>query len=271
RRLYFEKGLSQKTVAKKLGLRGTSPVRRIFKERGWKTRGRWNSGATYGRPRFETKEEREMAKKRRNRNSQKRLKKLRENLFGTECKICGISSREKSIVIHRKDFKDHKSNILWLKGSLQSLEPDNWVALCVYCHRMVHWLNSNFNSNWQDIEKYLDRKKSQNTQNKKLFSVSSGKGISNKYKEIAEKANGDVRELRKLLFGNECYFCKDSNDKRRLVIHRKDGKSHNRILWQENKLKYLNPDEWVVLCQKCHRYVHWAEEKLGLMWKDLKK
>lgn len=30
------------------------------------------------------------------------------------------------------------------------------------------------------------------------------------------------------------------------------------------------PDEWAALCQKCHRYVHWAEGNLGLEWDDMR-
>jgi len=270
-RLYFDVGLSQRKAADELGLRGPSPIQRIFKEMGWKTRGKWGHGALYGRKIFDTQEERELAKKERSEKRQQDLKELREKLFGTKCKICGTSNQNKSLVIHRKDFKEHKQNTLWIKGNLQSLNTDNWTALCVHCHRMVHWLNSHFKLEWYDIDKYLERKNSETQQAKEPFTLSGKETISNRYKEIAESANGNVKELRRLLFGDECYFCNVDNEERKLVIHRRDGRPHNRdILWRENGLGYLNPEDWVLLCRKCHRYVHWAEDNLGLAWEDLR-
>ena len=81
---------------------------------------------------------------------------------------------------------------------------------------------------------------------------------------------GNVEELRKTIFGDKCYFCGDNYEDRRLVIHRKDGEPHqSSLLWSEVRLKSLNPDDWVALCLKCHRYVHWAMENLNLTYKDL--
>ena len=179
------------------------------------------------------------------------------------------NNEERTIAIHRKDFTEHKQNKLWLKGELESVDTEKWVALCVACHRGVHWLKERHNADWSDIEQYLKRKNHMIPQIREPFSLSEKDKPSQKYEEIAEETREKIKELRKLLFGEKCSLCGDSKN-RRLVIHRKDGRPHrHRLLWSEGNLKYLNPDEWAVLCQKCHRYVHWAEASLGLEWGDL--
>ena len=40
---------------------------------------------------------------------------------------------------------------------------------------------------------------------------------------------------------------------------------------EEKFFRTLNPDEWVSLCQKEHRHVHWAMEKLNLSWEDFER
>ncbi|MHA1480083.1 MAG: hypothetical protein ACTSQZ_01495 [Candidatus Thorarchaeota archaeon] len=263
-RIYFELGLSQREVAEKLGLSSASPVRRVFKENGWKTRGRWGNGATYDRRYFITEEERKLASKERSNQYQQSLKKLRQSIFGTECKLCGTSNEERTIAIHRKDFTEHKQNKLWLKGELDSIDYEEWVALCVACHRGVHWMHEQHSADWKDIEQHQQNNDSQVSKEKEWYE------LSDKQKEA--KRNGHyeketIDELRKRLFGEECSIC--GSDTRRLVIHRKDGRPHNRnFLRSRENLEALDTDEWTPLCQKCHRYVHWAEDILGLYWDD---
>ncbi len=256
---------SQKEVAERFGLKGASPVQRVFKEQGWKTRGRWGDGATYGRRQFATEKERESAIKERGEHRQQELKELRENLFGTECRVCGVSKDEKTLAIHRKDFQGHEHNKFWKKCTLESLNPDNYAALCIQCHRGVHWMHKEHSTSWADIEKHLQEKTSTTARTKESFVLQENASQTGKSKQ-------EIEELRKSLFGRDCHFCGDNYESRRLTIHRKDGRPHrDSLVWSESSLKSLNPDEWTALCQKCHRYVHWAEENFGLSWDDLKK
>ena len=256
RRLYFDEGLSQRQVAEKLGLHSPCPVQRIFKERGWKTRGRWGDGPVYGRPLFDTEKERELGKERRVKQQQQNLKELREQLFGKECKVCEVSIQNKPHAIHRIDFKEHEQNKLWRIKYLKSLNPDEWVALCAACHRGVHWLRNQFGIRWDDIKKYLNGISHTKARTMIPFTLSSNEVISKKYQKITVTADTKIKDLREILFGNKCYFCGADNTKRRLPIHRKDGRPHrSSLLWSKGNLKVLDPEEWVALCQKCHRYV----------------
>ncbi len=120
---------------------------------------------------------------------------------------------------------------------------------------------------WSDIEQYLKRKRKMISQGPEPFVISKDTKRSQKYEGTRESIN----ELRKSLFGEVCSLCDDSAE-RRLVIHRKDGRSHSSsVLWSRGNLESLDPDEWAALCQKCHRYVHWAEDSLGLEWNDFEK
>jgi len=263
-KLYFQEGLPQGEVADKLGLCSTSPIQRVFKENDWESRGRWNKGSA--RTHYFSDEERKIASKERSDKRQQELKDMRKQLFGTECKICGVNNEEKTIAIHRIDFTEHRQNKLWIKNELNSIDPEKWVALCVACHRGVHWMHDQHGVEWNDIEQHQKHKDTQISRIREQYE------LSDKQKEAKRNGhheNETISELRKRLFGEVCSIC--SSDNRRLVIHRKDRKPHEKnFLRSRQNLEALDLEEWTPLCQKCHRYVHWATEYLGFKWDDLK-
>ena len=264
-RLYFDERKSMKEVAQILGLKGISPIQRIFKENGWNARGRWGQGCP--RRTFSNDAERKQAKQERYELRKQRLKKLREDLFGIRCRICGVGKDEKTLAIHRKDFQGHEQNLLWKAESLRSLKPNEFAALCVACHRGVHWIHKEYSIGWTEIERILAQKTGTKHQSKEPFILTNHQSIS---RLSGRRSKQKIDDLRKSLFGTNCQICGEDNKKRRLVIHRKDGKPHwNGLLRDECSLMALNPDEWAALCQKCHRYVHWTMDNLGLSWDDL--
>ena len=189
---------------------------------------------------------------------------MREQLFGTECKICGTSNEERTIAIHRKDFTEHKQNKLWLKGELESVDTEEWVALCVACHRGVHWMHEQHGAEWKDIEQHQEHNDTHISQIRELYELSNREKA---FKRNEHDARETIGELRKRFFGEECSMC--GSDNRRLAIHRKDGSPHNRnFLRSRENLEDINTHEWTLLCQKCHRYVHWAMDNLQMKWND---
>ena len=265
RRLYFDEGLTQKEVAKALGLKGASPIKRVFKEMKWRSRGRWGPDSVGGRRHFETYDERELARKERYEKRLQRMHQLREDLFGTECRICRTSKDMRTLAIHRKDFVEHDQNFLWKISNLRTLNPDEWVALCVACHRGIHWLKSKHGIEWENIENCLEKKDGGSNQMMAPFELAEKEADSSESLERISIIGEDIEDLRKSIFGEECHFCGKDYENRRLAIHRKDGRAHrSSLLWSERNLKALNPDEWIALCQKCHRYVHWAEDILKM-------
>ncbi|MHA2229498.1 MAG: hypothetical protein ACXABZ_14185 [Candidatus Thorarchaeota archaeon] len=263
-KLYFQERHSQKVVAERLGLSSTTPIQRIFNEQGWESRGRWGKGSS--RTVYSSEEERRTAIKEQSDRRQQELKEMREQLFGTECKICGVSNEDKILAIHRKDFTEHEQNKLWIKGELERIDPEEWVSLCVACHRGVHWIHKQHGTEWKDIDQHQLNNDSQISKKKEWYELSDEQKKAKRNDELGEKET--ISELRIRLFGEECSIC--GSDKRKLPIHRKDGRPHDRnFLRSRENLESLDVDEWVLLCQKCHRYVHWAEEKLGLSWHDI--
>lgn len=264
RRLYFDEGLTQKEVAEALGLKGASPIKRVFNEMKWKSRGRWGPDSVGGRRHFETDDERELAKKERYEKRLRRMHRLREALFGAECGICGTSKDVRTLAIHRKDFVEHDQNFLWKVSNLRTLNPDEWVALCVACHRGVHWMHEQHGAEWKDIEQHQKHNDTHISQVRELYELSNREEAPKRNEHDARETIG---ELRKRLFGEECSMC--GSDNRRLAIHRKDGSPHSKnfLRFREN-LENINTDEWTLLCQKCHRYVHWAMDNLRMKWND---
>lgn len=261
-RLYFEEGLSQKEIADRFGFKSVKPIRRIFRENDWTPRRRV----------FNNDEERKLARKENRKATYLRMKELRETLFGKECQICGINNDERNLAIHRKDGVKHKENILRRIRYLESLNPDDYAALCTECHRGVHWLMENHGVQWDKISSFISDKR--HVKPKKLEPLNlPDKEVpsSKRYLEL-KNSEEELEHLGRALFGENCYFCGVHYSEKRIVTHRKDGRPHNRkMLESEIYLRTLNPNEWVSLCNKCHRYVHWARDKLHMEWEDLDK
>ena len=267
RRMYFDEKLSQMEVARRLGLASDSPIKRIFRETGWKPR-------VNRTPRFfETEDERELAGREKKGAHNLRIQELRENLFGSKCQICGTTREERIIAIHRKDGSGHEEEALRRVRFLESVNPDEWAALCILCHYGVHWMMEKMNVEWDDIESSIVSEKHLSSIMKACLSLpSSETSSSTEYDNITShiEERMEPKELRKALFGEDCYFCGSDYERRRLVIHRKDGTTHDsKLLHSEKYLRTLNLDEWVPLCQKCHSYVHWVMEKFQMNWNSL--
>ena len=186
-RLYFVEKKTKREIAKKLGFRSFTPITRIFKENGWicrSSRKELNQeelhqlyydkeqsmieiakklevsiahiyeqikkyGWTTKRTPIVTDEDRKTRRKK----CRLEIHELRERIFGTECTICG----EPKHLIHRKDGAPHNSSTLWSRGNLESLNPDEWVALCKLCHEGVHTLMQIKDWVWDDIFSIMKR------------------------------------------------------------------------------------------------------------------
>ena len=267
RRMYFGEELSQMEVARRLGLASDSPIRRIFREEGWNPR-------VNRTPRFfETDDERELARREKREAHNLKIQELRENLFGSQCRICGITREERIIAIHRKDGSGHEEEALRRVKFLESVNPDEWAALCIPCHYGIHWMMEKLNVEWDGIEScIISEERLPSTMRECLSLPSSETPSSTEYDEIMShmEESIEIKELRKALFGEDCYFCGSDYERRRLIVHRKDGTTHDfKLLHSEKYLRTLNLDDWVPLCQKCHSYVHWIMEKFQMNWDSL--
>ncbi|MHA2187395.1 MAG: hypothetical protein ACW99V_04075 [Candidatus Thorarchaeota archaeon] len=140
RRLYFDDRLTLTEVRKILGAT-VYTIKKVFRIMDWNTR----------KTAYDTQEERHKAKKAAWLKHYQKLCELRNNIFSTECMICG-EGRE---IIHRKDGKKHGPYVLWSIKGLQSLEPNDWAALCKACHLNVHALMRVKTFEWGEIETIL--------------------------------------------------------------------------------------------------------------------
>ncbi len=270
--LYYNHNLSQRHIAHKLGYKSDSPIQRIFQKNNWQVRSIMGSRAKHRI--FTNDEERKAAIKEHGKKTRKKIRNLRNSLFGTKCKICGISKEDKkTIAIHKKDGTEHKRDALWRIKFLKSLNPEEWVALCIRCHRGVHWMMNELDKTWNNVEFRLRMNiKNIPSKRKRLELPGPDTKSSEQYKQIKATFHGTSEELKRILFGNDCHYCGNDYGKRRLVLHRKDGTPHHPKLTElEKYFRTLDPKKWVTLCQKCHVYVHWGMNNLGLTWIDLKK
>ncbi len=256
-KLYFIDNLTQEEVANRLGV--SKPIiRRIFRQNTWSVR---QTG-------FENDFERKKAVNERRQRTQIRVKELRNMLFGTECSIC---SQKRKLAIHRKDGTNHPKDTLWRIENLKSINPDEWAALCIPCHRGVHWMME-YGAKWEDL---VNLSRGVNIQGKQmlipLILPKSDTPTSLAYVQIKETTYFST-ELRRALFGESCYFCDTSLDEKRIVLHRKDGRKHpKKLIVHEKYFRTLEPSNWVSLCQKHHRFVHWVIRRLDLEWQALEQ
>ena len=140
--LYFKRNLSQKEIANRVGI-SRKTVERLFQDNEWQVRNR------------KKHESRESASLERGKQLRKRIKKLRAQLFGSKCSICG---EERKLAIHRKDGEEHDKDALWRVGYLKSIDPDEWAAVCMPCHWGVHWMMTEYGLNWSQIKSLPLRK-----------------------------------------------------------------------------------------------------------------
>ncbi|MFW9888737.1 MAG: hypothetical protein ACFFER_11165, partial [Candidatus Thorarchaeota archaeon] len=244
-RLYFEEGLTMKEVAERIGT-STGIVSRIFKKYGWV--GRIRS--------FDSDDERISAKKENASRTSQKIKDLRDKIFGTECRLCG---ENRKLAIHRKDGTEHDRHFLWRIGFLESINPDEWVPLCIPCHRGVHWLKEFRRFEWDTIEALAEEYHHLESQTiERLRLPDDTVPSSSRYLELKEKHGDDIDSLRAEFFGESCVFC-DTRDRKYLPIHRKDGRKHSpRLTISEKYFRTLDPNDWARICNKHHRQVHWA-------------
>ena len=258
-RKLHEKGFTHKEIAKKLGI-SRRTVDNYLKDLGVESR----------RKIYKSDQERRNARKRRSKQQLEKVKAKRDELFGKKCNICGIQRGEKrKIAIHRKDFTEHTESALWTHSHLETVNPDDWAALCVMCHRGIHWVHDEFGMEWQDVEKCIGQKSTTGVERTSSTQKTTQETKPASYAD-KELENLDVDDIKTALFGDECYFCGPLPDDKSLVIHKKDGTPHPKsILSSKKSLLELNPEEWQALCQKHHRYVHWAMNHLGMTWDDI--
>lgn len=257
RRLY-EKGLTQEEIGKRLGL-SRHQIGNYLKELGVAIRKRG----------YNSDEAREEARKEKALRHRNKVKALRDEKFGSTCRICGVGREKRKIAIHRKDCEKHDEKELWSLKGLRKLDPEDWAALCVMCHRGAHWTNNDLGIGFEKLEGSAQQGKQQddNKTNSK-----NEESLENKLEEEEKYAatRKDAQEMRRDIFGEDCFFCGEIQEDKRLVIHRKDGESHEQSdIWDIEKLQNLKRDEWVPVCNKHHRYVHWAMDWIYMTWEDI--
>ena len=73
-----------------------------------------------------------------------------DKIFGTACYLCGREKfDDRRHHLHQKDGRPHNSAY----SALYAIEnPDEWVRLCMYCHKAAHWLMERGWS-WSRIER----------------------------------------------------------------------------------------------------------------------
>ncbi len=81
----------------------------------------------------------------------------------------------------------------------------------------------------------------------------------------------EIKSERDRIFGTKCYACGvESKPRKSHHLHRKDGMEHDRHLFRSLKrIRSLNPDEWVLLCPRCHLGVHMLMKVFEYEWKRI--
>ncbi len=257
-RLHFDERLTQKEIGERLSV-CEHTISRIFRDEGW---------TPWGQIKYFGEKERELAKKESKEKVQMKIVALRKHLFGTSCQIC---TEARKIAIHRKDGSRHNPDDLWRISNLRTINPDEYAAVCVPCHRGVHWMIRTSNQNWEQIKSQtLSIPISKRKASEPLSLPDESEPSSAAYLKIKHNFQGSEEETRRALFGDICHICGSRYDEKRLFLHRKDGRPHNSSLsTKEVFFRTLDPKEWVFLCYSDHRGVHWAKRALGLTWDNL--
>jgi hypothetical protein len=87
---------------------------------------------------------------------EKDIRRKRDEVFGTECKICGAKKEGRlRMFLHKKDGQSHKCCSAVIRQALQ--HPEDWIRLCGKCHDGVHfcmkWLGLTWDEIWAIVKK----------------------------------------------------------------------------------------------------------------------
>ena len=97
----------------------------------------------YSNNRFKTIPERRKYVNRKMKDRYIVIKNEIDEVLGTSCIICGsIKKLEK----HEKQGNDHDMAIRYYRNNL-----DDFVLLCYWCHKSVHWMMVNMSFSWDQI------------------------------------------------------------------------------------------------------------------------
>ncbi|TFF86655.1 hypothetical protein EU519_01110 [Candidatus Thorarchaeota archaeon] len=140
RKLYFEQRLPLQEVGRRSG-KTTYALKKLFRRMEWSLR---NTEA-------QSVEEREERKRQAQKRHHEKVRRLRDEIFGTECEICGVERD----VVHRKDGKSHSPYLINSLRGLRSVEPNEWAPLCKACHLDVHALMRVKTFEWENIKRFL--------------------------------------------------------------------------------------------------------------------
>lgn len=83
-----------------------------------------------------------------------RRKSMIEKAFGNECYIC--KTKNKRLIAHKKDGKSHQLlQNMRLEIFDEALKTNDYVRLCFFCHKGVHWMYDQLGLNWTEVEEAL--------------------------------------------------------------------------------------------------------------------
>jgi predicted DNA-binding protein (UPF0251 family) len=257
--LYFKEGFSHNEVAEILGV-SPATIQKFFIDQGWPSR--------------ETRQRREVDIDEQRREYQRKrrmkLKETRVEIFGNKCYAChSENTSKKSLHLHRKDGTEHDRNLFRSLKKLESLKPEEWTPLCDRCHLGAHMLMNVYGYDWDKIETFLESRSKQSIKPKGFLDLPDDNTPLSKQ---AEKVDPDAttKQLKKAIFEDTCSLCACDGEHTSLILHRKDGKTHNPAMTQRKEyLQRLDPDEWALVCHDCHNIAQWALDKLGISWGKL--
>jgi len=260
--LHYIEGFSHDEIADILGVH-TATINKLFHDKKWVSRGRKT---------VPVKGDIDLQRREYQRERRKKLKETRIQMFGTKCNACGSEKKpNKNLHLHRKDGTEHSRHLFRAQKKLESLNPDEWAALCDRCHLGIHLLMKIFRFDWFRIEKFFG-KTEESSRKSKEFSKHQNDNllVTKEFKQMIQNFKGTAEDLRNLIFGEKCSLCGNKSQGKTLIIHRKDGETHDpQEMKRKNHLKTLNPSEWAFVCHDCHNIAEWALDILEIKWSDL--
>jgi hypothetical protein len=259
--LYYVEGFTHGEIAKILRVHKAT-INKAFLDNGWISRDSKSAKVV----RDIDSERIEYQRKRR-----QELKDTRLRMFGSRCHACHSEKKpNKSLHLHRKDGTEHDRHLFRSLKKLKSLKPEEWSALCDRCHLGIHLLMKVFGFDWKRIEQFLEGRSGFSSHPKEPLELpDEDSPLSKAYQSLAD-FTGTKDDLKKELFGDSCGLCGCEKLGKALILHRKDGRSHDSAMTNRRKyLEKLNPSEWAPVCPDCHNIAQWALEFHGMEWPDL--
>jgi len=122
---------------------------------------------------------------------------------------------------------------------------------------------------YQRNKERLKKLRLKNVENRRIWAKGYYYKNKDKIRAYQKEWKEKRRELIIKIFGNNCLICKkDINEITKPILHEIYGNPHPR---GSSRYFIYHSDDFILLCSRCHDFVHFCMQYLKMTWQEIKE